>query len=227
MSLPGSPSVVPLPRHLAVGLLLCLGCILGANHVAARLAFDHGAGVLLAVMLRSGGTLLVLAIIVLSRREPLRLPGATARWQLLLGLLQPLRGLLLGLLLLLLPGRLLAHLVAELPEPLRHGRRHRPIQPSGSGGPAGLHRRRKNRVEEQRFLEFEHVLIPIIRLERPFLVHERRNLRRKLDEIARQRRGIRLQSGFLQDYSYSRACSWDILHIRPGSCLPAWSELCS
>ncbi|HAF91088.1 MAG TPA: EamA family transporter, partial [Pseudomonas sp.] len=66
MSLPGSPSVVPLPRHLAVGLLLCLGCILGANHVAARLAFDHGAGVLLAVMLRSGGTLLVLAIIMLS-----------------------------------------------------------------------------------------------------------------------------------------------------------------
>ncbi|MBZ5757456.1 EamA family transporter [Pseudomonas sp. S5(2021)] len=95
MSLPGSPSVVPLPRHLAVGLLLCLGCILGANHVAARLAFDHGAGVLLAVMLRSGGTLLVLAIIVLSRREPLRLPGATARWQLLLGLLIALQSLCL------------------------------------------------------------------------------------------------------------------------------------
>jgi drug/metabolite transporter (DMT)-like permease len=77
----------PFPRHLAVIILLCMGCAFAGNHVAARVAFDDGAGVLLAILLRSGGTLLVLAILVLWQRQSLRLPAGAWRWQLLLGLL--------------------------------------------------------------------------------------------------------------------------------------------
>nr|WP_314533646.1 DMT family transporter [uncultured Pseudomonas sp.] len=77
----------PFPRHLAVIILLCMGCAFAGNHVAARVAFDDGAGVLLAILMRSGATLLVLAIMVLWQRQSLRLPAGAWRWQLLLGLL--------------------------------------------------------------------------------------------------------------------------------------------
>ncbi|MGK3118962.1 EamA family transporter [Pseudomonas corrugata] len=80
-------SPTPFPRHLAVLVLLCMGCAFAGNHVAARVAFDDGAGVLLAILMRSGGTLLVLALMVLWQRQGLRLPPGTWRWQLLLGLL--------------------------------------------------------------------------------------------------------------------------------------------
>ena len=77
----------PFPRHIAVLILLCMGCAFAGNHVAARVAFDDGAGVLLAILMRSGGTLLVLAAMVLWQRQSLRLPAGAWRWQLLLGLL--------------------------------------------------------------------------------------------------------------------------------------------
>ncbi|WLI04152.1 DMT family transporter [Pseudomonas sp. FP597] len=64
-----------------------MGCAFAGNHVAARVAFDDGAGVLLAIVLRSGGTLLVLAGLVLWQRQSLRLPRGAWRWQVLLGLL--------------------------------------------------------------------------------------------------------------------------------------------
>ena len=85
MTLQSTPS--PFPRHLAVLILLCMGCAFAGNHVAARVAFDDGAGVLLAILMRSGGTLLVLATLVLWQRQSLRLPAGAWRWQLLLGLL--------------------------------------------------------------------------------------------------------------------------------------------
>ncbi|UTW06957.1 EamA family transporter [Pseudomonas benzenivorans] len=75
------------PRHLAVLLLAALACILAGNHVAARVAFDDDAGVLLAVLCRSGTTLLVLGALVLYQRQSLRLPPGTWPWQLLMGLL--------------------------------------------------------------------------------------------------------------------------------------------
>ncbi|MCE0464037.1 EamA family transporter [Pseudomonas uvaldensis] len=84
-ALPDIPT--PLPRHLAVLVLLCMGCAFAGNHVAARVAFDDGAGVLLAILMRSGGTLLVLAMMVLWQRQNLRLPAGAWRWQLTLGLL--------------------------------------------------------------------------------------------------------------------------------------------
>ena len=81
----------PFPRYLAVIILLCMGCAFAGNHVAARVAFDDGAGVLLAILMRSGGTLLVLAIMVLWQRQSLRLPPGAWRWlsPAELGLLQP------------------------------------------------------------------------------------------------------------------------------------------
>lgn len=74
-------------RPIAVLILLCMGCAFAGNHIAARVAFDDGAGVLLAILLRSGGTLLVLAALVLWQRQSLRLPPGAWRWQVLLGLL--------------------------------------------------------------------------------------------------------------------------------------------
>jgi drug/metabolite transporter (DMT)-like permease len=85
----------PFPRHLAVLLLAALACVLAGNHVAARVAFDHDAGVLLAVLCRSGTTLLVLGGLVLYQRQSLRLPPGTWPWQLLMGLLLAIQSLCL------------------------------------------------------------------------------------------------------------------------------------
>ncbi len=84
-TLPVSPA--PFARHIAVVILLCLGCAFAGNHIAARVAFDDGAGVLLAILTRSGGTLLALTGLVIWQRQTIRLPTASVRWQLLLGLL--------------------------------------------------------------------------------------------------------------------------------------------
>ncbi|WP_112195530.1 DMT family transporter [Pseudomonas sp. LG1E9] len=81
------PAPALFPRHVAVMILLCMGCAFAGNHIAARVAFDDGAGVLLAILLRSGGTLLVLGALVLWQRQSVRLPSGAWRWQLLLGLL--------------------------------------------------------------------------------------------------------------------------------------------
>ncbi|WP_024684218.1 EamA family transporter [Pseudomonas syringae] len=75
------------PRHIAVLILALLACSFAGNHIAARIAFDHDTGLLLAILCRSGVTLLVLTSLVLWQRERLSLPASTWRWQLLLGLL--------------------------------------------------------------------------------------------------------------------------------------------
>ncbi len=80
-------TAAPFPRHIAVLVLATLACSFAANHIAARIAFDHDTGLLLAMLCRAGVTLLALAMLVLWRRESLRLSAATWRWQILLGLL--------------------------------------------------------------------------------------------------------------------------------------------
>ena len=75
------------PRHIAVLILVLLACAFAGNHIAARIAFDHDTGLLLAILCRAGVTLLVLAGLVLWQRERPRLTPANWRWQLLLGLL--------------------------------------------------------------------------------------------------------------------------------------------
>ncbi|WP_339515773.1 EamA family transporter [Pseudomonas sp. RL_15y_Pfl2_60] len=76
-----------LPRHIAVLILAALACSFAGNHIAARIAFDHDTGLLLAMLCRAGVTLLVLAALVFYRGEALRLSRQTWGWQLMLGLL--------------------------------------------------------------------------------------------------------------------------------------------
>lgn len=57
----------------AFATLLLIAVMMGANHVAARLAFDHGVTVATAVTFRSGVTALVVAAIIAFYRVPLAL----------------------------------------------------------------------------------------------------------------------------------------------------------
>ena len=54
----------PFSRHVAVGILLLLGLVFASNHIAARFAFDHGTGLVTAVLVRSGVTALILLAVV-------------------------------------------------------------------------------------------------------------------------------------------------------------------
>ena len=75
-----------LPRPMAITTLLLVACTFAGNHVAARFAFDDGAGLLLAIVCRSGVTLLILAALLYWQRPVVHLPAGTRGWQLLLGL---------------------------------------------------------------------------------------------------------------------------------------------
>lgn len=70
MSTPAS-SARPL-SGAAFAVLLLIALMMGANHVAARLAFNHGVDVTTAVAFRSGVTALVVSLLVLGQRVPLR-----------------------------------------------------------------------------------------------------------------------------------------------------------
>ncbi|MBL8286871.1 MAG: DMT family transporter [Rubrivivax sp.] len=65
----------------AFATLLLIALMMGANHVAARLAFDNGVDVVTAVCVRSGVTAAVVALIVWRQRVPLAL-HARHRWAL-------------------------------------------------------------------------------------------------------------------------------------------------
>jgi len=57
----------PIPRWAGVALMLLISVIFGSNHIAARIAFDHGTNVTTAVAFRSAGTaLFVLVLLLLS-----------------------------------------------------------------------------------------------------------------------------------------------------------------
>jgi len=86
-----SAAALPGPRLSAAAFatLLLIALMMGANHVAARLAFNHGVDVATAVTLRSAVTALVVGLIVWTQRVPLRF---TARHRKAL----PAIGLLIG-----------------------------------------------------------------------------------------------------------------------------------
>ena len=73
----------------AFATLLLIALIMGANHVAARIAFNNGADVATAVVFRSGVTALVL--VVLLRVQRARVRFTPRHWQML-----PVIGLLVG-----------------------------------------------------------------------------------------------------------------------------------
>jgi drug/metabolite transporter (DMT)-like permease len=77
----------PIPRWLGIALLMVIATTFGSNHVAARVAFEHGANVTTAVAFRSAGTALVVMLVLLLNGISLRVDKATFPRALLVGLL--------------------------------------------------------------------------------------------------------------------------------------------
>ena len=67
--------------------LLLIATTFGSNHIAARVAFDHGASVTTAVAVRSGFTALFLLALMRALGVPMTLPRATLARALSIGLL--------------------------------------------------------------------------------------------------------------------------------------------
>lgn len=65
--------------RMAFATLLLIALMMGANHVAARLAFDHGVDVATAVAFRSGVTAIVVAVLLWQRKVSWRLDARERR----------------------------------------------------------------------------------------------------------------------------------------------------
>ncbi len=66
-----------LPRWLGAALLLLIATTFASNHVAARVAFDHGANVATAVAVRSSGAALFVLALLGAAKVPLRMAQPT------------------------------------------------------------------------------------------------------------------------------------------------------
>ena len=71
----------------AFATLLLIALMMGANHVAARIAFDHGVDVVTAVTFRSAVTALVLGFVLFVQQVPVRLAARHKRALLAIGVL--------------------------------------------------------------------------------------------------------------------------------------------
>lgn len=89
MSSPTAAQVAPpfFARPLALLVLMGVATMFAGNHVAARVTFDDGTGLLLAIVVRSAVAVAVLGALVALQRKPLQLPAGSRCWQLLAGLL--------------------------------------------------------------------------------------------------------------------------------------------
>lgn len=79
----------------AFATLLLIAFMMGANHVAARIAFDHGVDVATAVTFRSGVTAVVVGVLLLVYRVPLRLTARHRKTLPLIGALVAVQSLCL------------------------------------------------------------------------------------------------------------------------------------
>lgn len=80
----------PVGKRLTVAAfatLLLIALMMGANHVAARIAFDHGVDVVTAVTFRSAVTAVIVTLLLLVQRVPMRLSTRHRRSLLAIGLL--------------------------------------------------------------------------------------------------------------------------------------------
>jgi drug/metabolite transporter (DMT)-like permease len=92
------PSSAPAPRSLsraAFATLLLIAFMMGANHVAARISFDHGTSVATAVAFRSGVTALVVSALLLAYRVPVALSARHRKALPVIGLLVGIQSLCL------------------------------------------------------------------------------------------------------------------------------------
>ena len=76
-----------IPRWAGIALLLVIAAVFGSNHVAARIAFDHGTNVTTAVAVRSAGTALIVLLLLLFSGTSLRMERKTFFQSILIGLL--------------------------------------------------------------------------------------------------------------------------------------------
>lgn len=79
----------------AFATLLLIAALMGANHVAARMAFNHGVDVPTAVSFRSGATALVVGALLLIQRVPLALTARQLKALPLIGVLIAIQSLCL------------------------------------------------------------------------------------------------------------------------------------
>ena len=79
-------SAILSPR-LGIPLLMFLATVFAGNHIAARVAFDHGASIAAAVTVRSGVTALVIVALLRLQSVSMALPRATLLRGLGIGLL--------------------------------------------------------------------------------------------------------------------------------------------
>ena len=70
----------PFPRWLSIAILLVIAATFGSNHIAARIAFDHGVDVTTAIVARSVAAAVFVGVLLLAGRVPLALAAAT-RWR--------------------------------------------------------------------------------------------------------------------------------------------------
>lgn len=77
----------PISRWAGVALMLLIATIFGSNHIAARVAFDHGTNVTTAVAVRSAGTALFVLLLLLASGSSLRIERSAVGRTLLVGLL--------------------------------------------------------------------------------------------------------------------------------------------
>jgi drug/metabolite transporter (DMT)-like permease len=76
-----------LPRPLAIAILVLSASLFAGNHIAARFAFDSGAGLLLAVLARGAMALCLMLFIAFISKASFKIPKKLIKWQLLIGVL--------------------------------------------------------------------------------------------------------------------------------------------
>lgn len=76
-----------LPPRLGIVILVFVASCFAANHLSARIAFDHGASVAAAVLTRATFTALLLFFVLKLKSIAFALPGGTRGWALLAGVL--------------------------------------------------------------------------------------------------------------------------------------------
>ena len=77
----------PISRWAGIALLLLIATVFGGNHIAARIAFDHGTNVTTAVAFRSTGTALFVLALLFLNGISLKIPGRTFAHSALIGVL--------------------------------------------------------------------------------------------------------------------------------------------
>ena len=82
-----SPATAKLSPRLAIVMLLGVGAAFAANHVSARIAFDHGASVAASVTVRAMTTALILFVLMRIQGVPMALPRGLRAKALVAGVL--------------------------------------------------------------------------------------------------------------------------------------------